>query len=135
MKNIIIQKESKAGVRQWHFDRFQILTFFCIALMIAGVSLFFISDQLSIYLYEKRLKQFKSNYANVSKNHARQSFPVTAEGRPKESQHKAPNALCKTLGMLPDQNFCHIWIIIHMPKSIQNVYKCFKQSKTGRDFR
>ena len=26
MKNIIIQKESKTGVRQWHFDRIQALT-------------------------------------------------------------------------------------------------------------
>ena len=68
MKNIIIQKESKTGVRQWHFDRFQVLTFTCIVLMIIGVSLFFVSDQLSHYLYEKRLKEFRTNYVNVSKN-------------------------------------------------------------------
>ena len=68
MRNIIIQKESKTGVRQWHFDRFQVLTFVCISLMVAGVSLFLVSDQLSSYLYEKRLNEFKSNYANISKN-------------------------------------------------------------------
>ena len=68
MKNIIIQKESKTGVRQWHFDRIQALTFACSALIVIGVSLFFISDQLSQYLYEKRLKEFRTNYANISKN-------------------------------------------------------------------
>ena len=68
MKNIIIQKESKTGVRQWHFDRIQALTFACIALIVIGVSLFFVSDQLSHYLYEKRLQEFRTNYANVSKN-------------------------------------------------------------------
>ena len=68
MKNIIIQKESKTGVRQWHFDRIQVLTFACIALIVIGVSLFFVSDQLSHYLYEKRLQEFRTNYANVSKN-------------------------------------------------------------------
>ena len=68
MKNIIIQKESKTGVRQWHFDRIQALTFACIVLIVIGVSLFFVSDQLSHYLYEKRLQEFRTNYANVSKN-------------------------------------------------------------------
>ena len=68
MKNIIIQKESKTGVRQWHFDRIQALTFACSALIVIGVSLFFVSDQLSHYLYEKRLQEFRTNYANVSKN-------------------------------------------------------------------
>ena len=68
MKNIIIQKESKTGVRQWHFDRIQVLTSACTALIVVGVSLFFVSDQLSHYLYEKRLKEFKTNYVNVSKN-------------------------------------------------------------------
>ena len=68
MKNIIIQKESKTGVRQWHFDRTQALTFACIALIVFGVSLFFVSDQLSHYLYEKRLQEFRTNYVNVSKN-------------------------------------------------------------------
>ena len=68
MKNIIIQKESKTGVRQWHFDRIQALTFACVASIVIGVSLFFVSDQLSHYLYEKRLQEFRINYANVSKN-------------------------------------------------------------------
>ena len=68
MKNIIIQKESKTGVRQWHFDRIQALTFVCLALVVIGLSLFFVSDQLSHYLYEKRLKEFRTNYVNVSKN-------------------------------------------------------------------
>ena len=68
MKNIIIQKESKTGVRQWHFDRIQALTFVCVALTVIGISLFFVSDQLSHYLYEKRLQDLRTNYTNVSKN-------------------------------------------------------------------
>ena len=65
MKNIIIQKESKTGVRQWHFDRIQALTFACIALIVIGVSLFFVSDQLSHYLYEKRLQEFRTNFMKM----------------------------------------------------------------------
>tara|TARA_B100002051_G_scaffold214065_1_gene206051 strand:- start:1190 stop:2095 length:906 start_codon:yes stop_codon:yes gene_type:complete len=68
MRNIIIQKESKTEVRQWHFDIVQALTFACIALIIIGACLFFVSDQLSNYLYEKRLAEFRTNYVNVSKN-------------------------------------------------------------------
>jgi murein DD-endopeptidase MepM/ murein hydrolase activator NlpD len=46
----------------------QALTYACIALIVIGVSLFFVSDKLSHYLYEKRLQEFRTNYANVSKN-------------------------------------------------------------------
>tara|TARA_B100001027_G_scaffold179417_1_gene130787 strand:+ start:127 stop:1032 length:906 start_codon:yes stop_codon:yes gene_type:complete len=68
MKNLIIQKESRTGVRQWHFDRGQTVTFACISSIVVGVSLFLVSDHLSHYLYEKRLEEFKTNYLNVSEN-------------------------------------------------------------------
>lgn len=68
LKNIIIQKESRRGVRQWHFDRSQVMTIISTITVISGVSLFLISDLLSNYLYEKRLNEFKVNYVNVSKN-------------------------------------------------------------------
>ena len=68
LKNIIIQKESKRGVRQWHFDRNQAMTIISAITVIVGVSLFLIADLLSNYLYEKRLNDFKVNYVNVSKN-------------------------------------------------------------------
>ncbi len=68
LKNIIIQKESRRGVRQWHFDRSQAITIFSAIIVIFGVFIFLISDFLSNYLYEKRLNEFKLNYVNVSKN-------------------------------------------------------------------
>mgnify|MGYP000979850682 CR=1 FL=1 len=68
LKNIIIQKESRRGVRQWHFDRSQVMTIISTITVISGVSLFLISDLLSNYLYEKRLNEFKLNYVNVAKN-------------------------------------------------------------------
>ena len=68
LKNIIIQKESTRGVRQWHFDRNQTMTIISAITVIIGVSLFLIADLLSNYLYEKRLNDLKVNYVNVSKN-------------------------------------------------------------------
>ena len=68
LKNIIIQKESRRGVRQWHFDRSQVMTIIIAITVISCVSLFLVSDLLSNYLYEKRLNEFKLNYVNVSKN-------------------------------------------------------------------
>jgi len=68
LKNIIIQKESKRGVRQWHFDKSQVMTIISAITVFSGVSLFLISDFLSNYLYEKRLNEVKLNYVNVSKN-------------------------------------------------------------------
>ena len=68
LKNIIIQKESTRGVRQWHFDRNQTMIIISSITVIIGVSLFLIADLLSNYLYEKRLNDLKVNYVNVSKN-------------------------------------------------------------------
>ena len=68
LKNIIIQKESMRGVRQWHFNRSQAITFISTIIVMIGVSLFLIADLLSTYLYEKRLDEFKANYVNVSNN-------------------------------------------------------------------
>ena len=68
LKNIIIQKESESGVKQWRFDKKQALTLVCVLFIISGVSLFMVADQLSNYLYEKRLNEFKKNYVSVSNN-------------------------------------------------------------------
>ena len=68
MKNIIIQKESQNGVRQWHFNRNQYLTTFGLIILITGAVMFLVADHLSIYLYEKRLAEYKKNYFNVTNN-------------------------------------------------------------------
>ncbi len=68
LKNIIIQKESMHGVRQWHFNRNQTITIISTIIVMVGVSLFLTADRLSTYLYEKRLNEFKANYVNVSNN-------------------------------------------------------------------
>ena len=68
MKSIIIQKESQNGVRQWHFNRNQYITIIGLIILITGVIMFLVADYLSIYLYEKRLAEYKKNYFNVTNN-------------------------------------------------------------------
>ena len=66
IKNIIIQKETDAGVSQWHFGKTKSL-FFIITIVFLSVILIFISAEfLSDYLYEQRISEFRSNYNNVS---------------------------------------------------------------------
>jgi len=48
LKNIIIQKESESGVKQWRFDKQQAITFVCMFFIITGVSLFLVADNLRI---------------------------------------------------------------------------------------
>ena len=68
MNNIIIQKESQNGVRQWHFNRNQYITIVGSIILITGAVMFLVADYLSIYLYEKRLAEYKKNYFNVTNN-------------------------------------------------------------------
>ena len=68
MKNIIIQKESQNGVRQWHFNRNQYITIIGSIILIAGALMFLVSGYLSSFLYEKRLAEYKKNYFNVTSN-------------------------------------------------------------------
>jgi len=68
LKNIIIQKESQNGVRQWHFNRNQYITIIGSIVLITGVIMFLVADYLSSVLYEKRLTEYKKNYFNVTNN-------------------------------------------------------------------
>ena len=68
LKNIIIQKESEKNVRQWHLNREQSIALMSGTAILIGLFVFLSADYLSTYFYEKRLNQFKANYANVSKN-------------------------------------------------------------------
>jgi len=68
LKNLIIQKESETGVRQWHFDRGQAIALMSATAVVLGAFLFLSADLLSSYLYEKRLSEFKSNYTHVANN-------------------------------------------------------------------
>lgn len=67
-KNYLFQRESDSGVRQWHFSRNQALALLSVTAVVLGAFLFLSADFLSNYLYEKRLSEFKSNYANVANN-------------------------------------------------------------------
>ena len=68
LKNIIIQKESDENVRQWHLNREQSIALISVTAILIGSFVFLSADYLSTYIYEKRLNEFKANYANVSKN-------------------------------------------------------------------
>ena len=68
LKNIIIQKESESGVKQWRFDKKQAITLVCMLFIVSGASLFMVANHLSNYLYQKRLNEFKANYVHVSNN-------------------------------------------------------------------
>ena len=68
LKNIIIQKESEESVRQWHLNREQSIALISVTAILIGSIVFLGADYLSTYIYQKRLNEFKANYANVSKN-------------------------------------------------------------------
>jgi len=68
LKNIIIQKESQKGVRQWHFNRNQYITIIGSIILITGAVMFLVSDYLSSFIYEKRLAEYKKNYFNLTNN-------------------------------------------------------------------
>ncbi len=68
LKNIVIQKESEESVRQWHLNREQSIALISVTAILIGSILFLGADYLSTYIYQKRLNEFKANYANVSKN-------------------------------------------------------------------
>jgi murein DD-endopeptidase MepM/ murein hydrolase activator NlpD len=67
-KNYIIQRETDSGVRQWHFNRRQVIMLSSATVIVLGAFLFTTADLLSDYLYQKRLIEFKSNYSNVAQN-------------------------------------------------------------------
>ena len=68
VKNIIIQKETKTGVSQWHLNRQKSFTILLTVFFLSVTFIYLSADLLSTYLYEKRLDEFKLNYNNVSSN-------------------------------------------------------------------
>jgi len=68
IKNLIIQKESKNGVKQWHFNSNQTITLFFSFAIIFIIFLILAADYLSVRFYDKRLNEFKTNYSNVYNN-------------------------------------------------------------------
>lgn len=68
LKNLIVQKESDYGVRQWHFNRNQATALISATSIVAIACVLMGADLFSKYLYEKRLEEFKSNYKNVANN-------------------------------------------------------------------
>jgi murein DD-endopeptidase MepM/ murein hydrolase activator NlpD len=67
-KNFIFQRETKTGVRQWHFTHSQAIALLGATTVVIGAFLFMSADFLSNYLYDKRLAEFKSNYSNIANN-------------------------------------------------------------------
>ena len=68
IKNIIIQKESNAGVSQWHFSRAKSLLLIATSIFLSAILIFISAEILSNYLYEQRISELRSNYNNVSLN-------------------------------------------------------------------
>ena len=68
LRNIIIQKETKTGVSQWHLNRQKSFTILLTVFFLSVTFIYLSADLLSTYLYEKRLDEFKLNYNNVSSN-------------------------------------------------------------------
>ncbi len=67
-RNYIIQRETENSVRQWHFNRAQVVTLISITTIFIFAFLLVSADYLSRYLYDKRLDEFKSNYTTVTEN-------------------------------------------------------------------
>jgi len=67
-RNYIIQRETDTDVRQWHFNRGQVVTLISVTIVFICAFLLVSADYLSKYLYEKRLDEFKSNYNTVTAN-------------------------------------------------------------------
>ena len=67
-KKYILHSESNDGVNQLHFSNSQIIGLTIVSLIILASFLLVSADYVSKTLYDKRLKEFKSNYNSVSVN-------------------------------------------------------------------
>ena len=67
-RNYILHTESGSDISQWHFTNAKILGLVCVSLIVLGSFLVIGADYVSKILYDKRLKEFKSNYASVVDN-------------------------------------------------------------------
>jgi len=68
LKNIIIQKESKRGVQQWHFDQKKAIWSCFFIFFSLSILILFLSNLISSSLYEKRVNEFKLNYKHIANN-------------------------------------------------------------------
>lgn len=68
MGRYLFQKESKHSVRQWRFDKTQVVALLGSIFIVLSAFTFLLSDFLSQYLYEQRLNEFRLNYEKVTSN-------------------------------------------------------------------
>ena len=67
-RKYILHAESENDINQWHFSNAKILALVAISLVLLSSFLVIGADYVSKVLYDKRLKEFKSNYASVVNN-------------------------------------------------------------------
>ena len=67
-RKYILHSESNDDISQWHFSNAKILPLLSIALVVLVSFLLVGADYFSQVLYDKRLKEFKSNYSSVVSN-------------------------------------------------------------------
>ena len=67
-RKYILHTESESDVNQWHFSNTKILALVSISLVLLCSFILVGADYISKILYDKRLKEFKSNYASVVGN-------------------------------------------------------------------
>jgi len=67
-RKYILHTESGNDINQWHFSNAKILALVSVALVVLGSFLLVGADYVSKVLYDKRLKEFKSNYSSVVSN-------------------------------------------------------------------
>ena len=67
-RKYILHSESESDINQWHFSNAKILALVSVSLVVLGSFLVIGADYVSKVLYDKRLKEFKSNYVSVVDN-------------------------------------------------------------------
>jgi len=67
-RKYILHSESANDINQWHFSNAKILVLVSVSLLVLGSFLLVGADYVSKVLYDKRLKEFKSNYSSVVSN-------------------------------------------------------------------
>ena len=67
-RKYILHTESESDINQWHFSNAKILALVSVSLVVLSSFLVIGADYVSKILYDKRLKEFKSNYVSVVDN-------------------------------------------------------------------
>ena len=68
LKNIIIQKESDYSIRQWQLDQKKVFIIAFSLIITFSILIFFISNLVGTFIYEKKINEYKASYDYVSKN-------------------------------------------------------------------